>query len=75
MGEVVLKDMTLVFNVFSDEGKLERRVEDLNGNLIYTTGILFAADYDLTEAGLDDYEGQMRQLECWNIAEHVRNYL
>ena len=70
---ITLKDMKLIFNINASEDTWERRVEDLDGNLIWTNGTEILLE-DQREF-LDDWETQMRSLPVWNIVEHERNYL
>ena len=68
-----LKDMKLIFNINAVEDTWERRVEDLDGNLIWTNGTEILLEDQ--RALLDDWETQMRSLPVWNIVEHERNFL
>ena len=70
---ITLKDMKLIFNINAAEDTWERRVEDLNGNLIWTNGTEILLEDQ--RALLDDWETQMRSLPVWNIVEHERNFL
>lgn len=70
---ITLKDMKLIFNINASEDTWERRVEDLDGNLIWTNGTEILLE-DQREF-LDDWETQMRSLPVWNIVEHERNFL
>lgn len=65
--------MKLIFNINASEDTWERRVEDLDGNLIWTNGTEILLE-DQREF-LDDWETQMRSLPVWNIVEHERNFL
>ena len=70
---ITLKDMKLIFNINAAEDTWERRVEDLDGNLIWTNGTEILLEDQ--RAFLDDWETQMRSLPVWNIVEHERNFL
>jgi hypothetical protein len=70
---ITLKDMKLIFNINAAEDTWERRVEDLDGNLIWTSGTEILLEDQ--RAFLDDWETQMRSLPVWNIVEHERNFL
>lgn len=70
---ITLKDMKLIFNINASEDTWERRVEDLDGNIIWTNGTEILLE-DQREF-LDDWETQMRSLPVWNIVEHERNFL
>jgi len=70
---ITLKDMKLIFNINAAENTWERRVEDLDGNLIWTNGTEILLEDQ--RALLDDWETQMRSLPVWNIVEHERNFM
>ena len=70
---ITLKDMKLIFNINATEDTWERRVEDLDGNLIWTNGTEILLEDQ--RALLDDWETQMRSLPVWNIVEHERNFM
>jgi len=65
--------MKLIFNINAAENTWERRVEDLDGNLIWTNGTEILLEDQ--RALLDDWETQMRSLPVWNIVEHERNFM
>lgn len=67
---IELKHMKLIFTLTGD--LYTRRVEDLNGNLIWESGI---EPYDENYGPIifDEWEAQMIQLPFWNIVEVNKN--
>lgn len=72
---ITLKDMKLIFTIWNEEEKWTRRVEDMDGNLIWTAGEEKCLYDQREEEYLNEWETQMRALECWNIVEHERVYV
>mgnify|MGYP007047393297 FL=1 len=65
-----IKEMKLIFTLNGET--LTRRVEDLNGDLIWESGNEVYCDiYGVTI--FDDYEKQMKELPFWNIIEVEKN--
>ncbi len=68
--EIELKDMKLIFTLNGET--YNRTVEDLDGNLIWTSG---EEPYD-ENYGIkifDEWETQMKQLPFWKIVEVEKN--
>lgn len=65
-----LKDMKLIFDLNGET--YTRRVEDLNGNLIWSSN---SEPYDNSYGvGIfDEWETQMKQMPFWNIVEVEKN--
>lgn len=75
MGQVILKDMKLVFTIYENEEKWIRTIEDMNGNPIWTNGEEPLLYDQRSEDMLDAWEEQMKQLPVWNIVSHERIYV
>lgn len=65
-----LKEMKLILSI--DNNVCTRRVEDLDGNTIWHSGDEYYDD-TMPIDFLDNYETQMRALDCWNIVEVEKN--
>lgn len=68
--ETQLKDMKLILTISGSV--LTRVVEDLNGNVIWSSGDEYY-DETMPSTLLDEYEAQMTQLPFWNIVEVEKN--
>ena len=75
MGLVILKDMKLIFTIYENEEKWIRTIEDMDGNLIWTSGEEPLLYDQRSEDMLDSWEEQMKHLPFWNIMSHERIYI
>lgn len=72
---ITLKEMKLTFTIDVENEKLKRTISDMNGNIIWTTGLDVSTKIDVSEEGIQAYEEQMKSLPFWNIVETERIYL
>jgi len=71
---ITLKDMKLIFNIDASGETWERRVEDMDGNLIWSREEPLLQAFQEPDM-IDAWETQMRSLPVWNIVEHERNFV
>jgi hypothetical protein len=72
---IQLKDMKLIFEVHVTDAKLRRYVTDMQGTIIWDSGIQDSNMIDNSEEGLSAWETQMKSLPFWKIVSVEKSYL
>lgn len=72
---ITLKEMKLTFIVDVDNLLLERKITNMNGDIIWTSGMVDSTEVDTSPEGLDAYEIQMKAIPAWNIVQVERVYV